>query len=590
MSTSTSAHNSDRDDEGQDLGLGLNFSPTPGARRTLQPKQALKLYPEALKLGLIPSPSSPDLHGAFDLPRRSPLSPLLSPVHSRSRTLPGSYFKNVDYTLEPSPLTAEEVAKIQRWILCVAVVNFDLDVGPVLHHVYPPVDFTERQMENIAFSAFPDSAAFSTGSESHSFRLRDPPSSSSNHPPSIDGYLYGYALFMQKRDPLMRRGYLQKSIVFLSHHPHVSLFLETATKLGPMYFKHGSPMLETGCRNMASWPDPQPGVSLELGFLGSVLQTELPSFAEEQQSVETASFTEVFNPRTHILASVPPSPPVAVFSAAIASLWSIWECVVLGEPLLVYSSSARSCSDAVWWLRDLIRPIPLAGDFRPFFTIHDADFRTLVTKKQPAAGLILGVTNPFFETACKHWPHILSLTKDGSGPRGRKGWHGKDSAPSPKPNGNGNSGVPTHGALLGPPPGWHSKHKRYISKDRVLLKKLEEGIQTRNYDECSRLLRIHFSQQTEKLLVPLNRYFGSLIPTDASTSSPDTPLTLRPFNTPQFLASLKTHGSPLKFRVQGGGQRDFYEHFLKCSNFGSWLTTRVNLAQKEMDKMAAART
>ncbi|EJU05013.1 DUF1630-domain-containing protein [Dacryopinax primogenitus] len=583
MSSSTSARNSDHepDDEEQDLGLGLSLSPTtstsvpgPAARRTLQPKRALRLYPE-LKLGLGSSPSSPDLQRPVDLLRRSPLSPLLSPIHSRSRTLPGSYFKSIDYSLEPAPLTAEEVVKIQRWILCVAVVNFDLDVGPMLHHVYPPVEFSEKQRENIAFSAFPDSASFTTGSDSHSFRIRDPPSASHNHPPSIDGYLYGFALFMQKRDPQMRRGYLQKSIVFLSHHPHVSLFLETASKLGPAYFKHGSPLLETACRNIAGWPDPKPGVTLELGFLGLVLKTELPAFGEEQQSVETASFTDVFKPHTHILASIPPSPPVEVFSAAIASLWSIWECVILGEPILIYASNARICSDAVWWLRDLIRPIPLAGDFRPFFTIHDTDFRTLVTKKHPAAGLILGVTNPFFETACKHWPHILSLTKDGR-------------------NGNGHNDMPTQGTLLGPSPGWHSKHKRYISKDRALLKTLEDGIRARNYDECSRLLRIHFLQQTEKLLVPLNRYFGSLIPTDAYVisfqSASSTPLTLKPFNTPHFMASLKTHGSPLKFRVQGGGQRDFYEHFLRCSNFGSWLRTRADLAQREMDKMTAART
>ncbi len=87
-------------------------------------------------------------------------------------------------------------------------------------------------------------------------------------------------------------------------------------------------------------------------------------------------------------------------------------------------------SRAVWWLRDLLRPvnhffvcltgmltviqIPLSGDFRPFFTIQDADHTALVNPRPPKAGLLLGVTNPFFERACQHWPHVLSLGRQQS--------------------------------------------------------------------------------------------------------------------------------------------------------------------------------
>lgn len=53
--------------------------------------------------------------------------------------------------------------------------------------------------------------------------------------------------------------------------------------------------------------------------------------------------------------------------------------------------------------------IPLAGDFRPYFHIHDQDYANLVNKNPPKAGLILGVTNPFFGNLCKHWPHVLSV-------------------------------------------------------------------------------------------------------------------------------------------------------------------------------------
>ena len=40
----------------------------------------------------------------------------------------------------------------------------------------------------------------------------------------------------------------------------------------------------------------------------------------------------------------------------------------------------------------------------------------LANKNKPRAGLLLGVTNPIFEEACKHWPHVLSLgDSDGGG-------------------------------------------------------------------------------------------------------------------------------------------------------------------------------
>lgn len=35
----------------------------------------------------------------------------------------------------------------------------------------------------------------------------------------------------------------------------------------------------------------------------------------------------------------------------------------------------------------------------------------MVNKNPPKAGLLLGVTNPFFEGVCKHWPHVVSLER-----------------------------------------------------------------------------------------------------------------------------------------------------------------------------------
>lgn len=171
---------------------------------------------------------------------------------------------------------------------------------------------------------------------------------------------------------------------------------------------------------------------------------ELPTSPDAQQSSNAARAVEKYDPDSHvsfisapnitrtqftqILVSLSPQDPpiIDAFEASISHIWSIWECLLLGEPILVYGPSAAVTSQIVWWLRDLLRPvscqltlrnarltvfkIPLGGDFRPFFTIHDVDHGSLVNPKPPQSGLLLGVTNPFFEKTCSHWPHILSLS------------------------------------------------------------------------------------------------------------------------------------------------------------------------------------
>ena len=58
---------------------------------------------------------------------------------------------------------------------------------------------------------------------------------------------------------------------------------------------------------------------------------------------------------------------------------------------------------------DCFTKLPLANDIRPYFTIHDKDHASLVNKMPPKRGLMIGVTNPFFDKSCTHWPHVLSL-------------------------------------------------------------------------------------------------------------------------------------------------------------------------------------
>lgn len=97
------------------------------------------------------------------------------------------------------------------------------------------------------------------------------------------------------------------------------------------------------------------------------------------------------------------------------------------------------------------------------------------------------------------------------------------------------------------------------------------------------------------MLVPLNRYFQTLVPprTPVPTSPqpgrsavpPPPPAlslsTLKPFSLPAFVSHLKTKGpNPLSFKTKGLSTKsrvesDFYSSFCMSPCFASWLSARV---------------
>lgn len=76
------------------------------------------------------------------------------------------------------------------------------------------------------------------------------------------------------------------------------------------------------------------------------------------------------------------------------------------------------------------------------------------------------------------------------------------------------------------------------------------------------------------------------------TLGPDMkPPQLRPFQTDQFMKSLKEHGSPLLFKSTFKTRtsttdpaRELYSQFLKCGNFATWLQQSITVAQQHIDK------
>lgn len=46
--------------------------------------------------------------------------------------------------------------------------------------------------------------------------------------------------------------------------------------------------------------DPKPGETLELGFLGMVINVEIPHTIDQFQLTETSSFNEKYDPKLHV--------------------------------------------------------------------------------------------------------------------------------------------------------------------------------------------------------------------------------------------------------------------------------------------------
>ena len=113
----------------------------------------------------------------------------------------------------------------------------------------------------------------------------------------------------------------------------------------------------------------------------------------------------------------------------------------------------------------------------------------------------------------------------------------------------------------------------------MLYMQLAYSIITPLEQAASEALRRHFTSRTNALLVPLQRYLQTLIPTPSeSRSNLSAPARLKPFQDAAFFASLKANGSPLLFK-SSSKQRGFYERWLRTPAFGLWLARQEEVVQ-----------
>ncbi|KAI3641180.1 hypothetical protein MIR68_000786 [Amoeboaphelidium protococcarum] len=381
---------------------------------------------------------------------------------------------------------------LHRWIIGIAVLNFDLEIGQVIEQLYPSgTQLDKVATSNIQYASFPDTSS-ALGDSVFSFRVRQE-----------DGtFIHGYVMFRRERNSQIRRGYMQKSITVLSHLPYPGLFLRVVSILGPLYFDQLSPqndyqvqgnlnlssnnhnIIEQACLQIALWPQPRFNDILELPFFNVRMQVELTPVDSSTQLLETSSFVKMQKIQSpqymksnlngsnglnvpsiteQIIGGIPstliypsgflfhsesdnlithrdvqsryPSGSsfglYTLFKNNMSDLYTLWELVLLEQPICVMSECGQSIvSETVWYLQSLISPIVYKGEYHPYLTIQDSDFASLNrmfskdnmqmkskasadSQVQPSdvaqSGVILGVTNPFFRKAFSTWPHILHL-------------------------------------------------------------------------------------------------------------------------------------------------------------------------------------
>uniref|UniRef100_A0A667HRJ9 DENN domain containing 6A n=1 Tax=Lynx canadensis TaxID=61383 RepID=A0A667HRJ9_LYNCA len=439
------------------------------------------------------------------------------------------------------------------WLHCVCVVGFDLELGQAVEVIYPQHSkLTDKEKTNICYLSFPDSNSGCLGDTQFCFRFRQ----SSGRRVSLHclldhydkdlpvylkkdpAYFYGYVYFRQVRDKSLKRGYFQKSLVLISKLPYIHFFHTVLKQIAPEYFEKSEPYLEAACNDVDRWPAPVPGKTLHLPIMGVVMKVQIPTCHDKPGTTQIAQLTQ----QTHIY---------LCFCPVFLHSQMLWELVLLGEPLVVMAPSPSESSETVLALVNCISPLKYFSDFRPYFTIHDSEFKEY-TRTQAPPSVILGVTNPFFAKTLQHWPHIIRIG-------------------DLKPAGE----IPNTWVLLFTLfsfiyfLGVYS-YKPYLNRDEEIINNYRrmyvliafsfKGVQQKRPSEAqSVILRRYFLELTQSFIIPLERYVASLMPFSLTTIPSE-----------EFMKTLEKTGPQLTSRIKGDWI-GLYRHFLKSPNFDEVL-------------------
>lgn len=473
--------------------------------------------------------------------------------------------------------------RFSKWIHCICIVTFDLELGQAIEYVYPKhAVLTEQEKSNVCYLAFPDSNSGCMGDTQFHFRIRHsmPPchrqqcsplqSYNTAAPTALqadEGYFFGYVYFRQTKDKSIRRGYFQKSVVLLSKLPLICLFSKIVALIGQDYFTNGEPSLEAACHDIDQWEAPTPGVMHSLPVLGTVIQARIPHCSDKVTGLfAVPKSAQTDGPCHDVLPNVGDCDLFTTLQPVVHHIQMVWELLLTAEPIAVMAPSPTLSSQAVQALVSLIWPMRYCSDYRPFFTIHDSEFKEYTTRTQSPPSAVLGVTNPFFAKSLLHWPHIIRI--GGSSSKAAQRVKKMDLLKT-----------------LDSKPGVYSTYKPFLSCDKDIIKKLAKGTQTSRPREVQNaLLRKFFAELTQSFINPLERYMASLMPLQKCILPHKGTPVMRDFDQEEFLRSLESAGPQLTTGVKGDWA-GLYRRFLLSSNFEGWFASKREEVQSKLEAL-----
>uniref|UniRef100_A0A673W0H0 DENN/MADD domain containing 6B n=1 Tax=Salmo trutta TaxID=8032 RepID=A0A673W0H0_SALTR len=296
----------------------------------------------------------------------------------------------ISYELQPNsphvhvtaPCCILPWARFSSWLECVCVVTFDLELGQAIEV------FIGCNKTSVCYLSFPDSYSGCLGDTQFSFRLHQSVGRRGSWFVEEDAYsrdgpvtllvklahFYGYVYFRQVKDAAVKRLLSEGEKL-----PYAHLCQSLLQIIAPEYFEKLEPCLETVCNEIDQWQSPVPGLTLNLPVMGVVMQVRIPSKNDKPGG------TPMMLPTIH-----------ECFQSFLIHLQMLWELILLGEPVVIMAPSPTVSSETVLALVSSITPLRYCCDYRPYFTIHDAEFKEYTTTTQALPNVILGVTNPFF--------------------------------------------------------------------------------------------------------------------------------------------------------------------------------------------------
>lgn len=130
-----------------------------------------------------------------------------------------------DLSHSSETLSKIDLGKFWQWGTCFMAMDFDMDTGPSLEVIFPPLELSIEEKKSLAFLSFPDSNTNDhLGDSQFSFRTKSPEiikllyneskipewaKAELGLPVENDGMIYGFVYFRMKRDSERKRGFFQ---------------------------------------------------------------------------------------------------------------------------------------------------------------------------------------------------------------------------------------------------------------------------------------------------------------------------------------------------------------------------------------------